>query len=94
MTTAEFTRRIMSAKKSYRWLTVIRRDVCTYCAGPGGTAEHVRPRHHGGPNHSDNRAGACLSCNHARGSYRLLRFLVKRYAIERRQPQRDREAAA
>lgn len=78
LTTRTFTRRVLTASNAYRWLTVIRRDVCVYCAGAGGTAEHVRPRHHGGANHSDNRAGACLACNHARGSYPLLRFLVLR----------------
>lgn len=65
------------------WMRVIRRDPCSFCAGAGGTVDHIEPqarraRGIGGVHSWVNYAGACESCNSKKGSMPLLEFLGRR----------------
>lgn len=60
------------------WANVLRADPCSYCAGPGGTLDHIDPTINGGLSAYDNLAGACLSCNSSKSDQRLLAFLLRK----------------
>ena len=62
--------------------SLLRRDPCCYCAGPGGTVDHVEPRSRAvaglGTAHGWlNVVGACERCNGAKRDTRLLVFLLR-----------------
>jgi len=63
---------------------IVRQDPCSWCAGEGGTVEHVKPRGAGGSNTWDNKAGACWHCNHERGKATILQYLAKRARLPQR----------
>lgn len=63
------------------WMSVIRRDPCSYCGGPAGTVDHVEPRSRrarglGGAHSWLNYAAACERCNGRKGAHSLLMFLA------------------
>lgn len=69
----------------YLKILILERDemTCQYCGGVGKTADHVRPRRHGGSDSVDNLVCVCERCN------RLVRDLVffsfdakQRYILE------------
>lgn len=63
------------------WAPVIRRDPCSYCSGPGGTVDHLKPSRRsrrGSRMGPDNMAGACVECNQQKGNKKLLLFLIER----------------
>ena len=71
------------------WLSLMRRDPCSYCGGPGGTVDHVDPRSRaprglGSAHGWINTVGACARCNGYKRDLRLLVFLQRRG--ERRVP--------
>ena len=77
-----------SPEAAEAWRTVIRRDVCAYCGGPGGTIDHIISQAMGGsPKSIRNWTGACAACNGRRGSRGLLYFLADAVdeAAERRE---------
>jgi 5-methylcytosine-specific restriction endonuclease McrA len=57
---------------------IVQKDPCSYCAGSGGTKDHIVPRAAGGPDHEANLTGSCRSCNSEKGSLDLLGFLFER----------------
>lgn len=62
------------------WRRVLRRDPCSYCGTrPSGTIDHITPRADGAPQQHriSNSAGACSSCNQAKGSMSLLGYLAE-----------------
>ena len=66
-----------SPEAAEAWKQVIRADVCAYCAGPGGTIDHIVSRAMGGSSKSiRNWTGACAKCNGRRGSRGILYFLA------------------
>ena len=66
-----------SPEAAEAWKDVIRADVCAYCAGPGGTIDHIVSRAMGGSSKSiRNWTGACAKCNGRRGSRGILYFLA------------------
>ena len=66
-----------SPEAAEAWKQVIRADVCAYCAGPGGTIDHIVSRAMGGSSKSiRNWTGACAKCNGQRGSRGILYFLA------------------
>lgn len=54
----------------------LRRDLCAYCNGPGGTLDHIIPLSGGGATDVDNLTGCCARCNSRKGAKSLLRFLA------------------
>lgn len=65
------------------WQSLLRRDPCSYCAGAGGTVDHVDPRSRSvtglGTAHGWlNVVGACPRCNGAKRDLRMLTFLLRR----------------
>lgn len=52
-------------------------DLCSYCGGPGGVVDHIVPLSGGGENSADNLTAACVSCNSAKRSSSLIRFMLK-----------------
>lgn len=61
---------------SFKWKSVIRKDVCSYCGYGGGTVDHIIADSKGGKLSPDNMAGACSDCNNNRkGNLSLLDFL-------------------
>lgn len=71
------------------WQTLLRADPCAYCAGPGGTVDHVEPRARpvrglGTAHGWANLVGACVRCNGAKRDLDLLAFLHRRPQIARR----------
>ena len=58
------------------WRATLQNDPCSYCAGPGGEADHIVARRSGGRDRWLNLAGACDRCNRAKGSRPLLAFLA------------------
>jgi len=65
------------------WQSLLRRDPCAYCSGPGGTVDHVEPRARvvtgiGTAHGWLNVAGACAACNGAKRDTRMLTFLLRR----------------
>lgn len=65
------------------WMTVLRRDPCSFCGREGGTVDHIVPRSAGGPGLHDwtNFGGACASCNSSKSSVPLLEFLGRRHGL-------------
>lgn len=63
---------------SLRWLSLLRKDPCSYCGGDGGTVDHIEPLIDGGTNEVENLTGACASCNAVKNSRSLLTFLLER----------------
>ena len=55
--------------------TVVRLDPCSYCFGPGGTLDHIKPKADGGTYGWTNLTSACKECNNARGKLKPLLFL-------------------
>lgn len=49
------------------WTIAMRAQRCHYCAGPGGTIDHVKPISQGGFNVEWNCVPACAPCNNFRG---------------------------
>jgi len=65
------------------WLSLMRRDPCSYCGGPGGTVDHVDPRSRaprglGSAHGWINTVGACSRCNGSKRDLRLIVFLQRR----------------
>ena len=60
-----------------RWREVLTRDPCAWCAGPGGTIDHVIPLSRGGSKGSPrNWVGSCPRCNVGRGAAGVLHRLM------------------
>ena len=60
-----------------RWREVLTRDPCAWCAGPGGTIDHVIPLSRGGSKGSPrNWVGSCPRCNAGRGAAGVLHRLI------------------
>lgn len=62
--------------------------VCTYCGGPAGTIDHIRPRQFGGTDDPDNLTDACQSCNSRKGTLPVELFradwhTIRDYLLER-----------
>ena len=49
--------------ETLEWISIVRRDPCSYCSDEGGHADHIIPVNHDGPNHWENLTGACQPCN-------------------------------
>lgn len=68
------------------WQRLLRLDPCAFCAGPGGTVDHVEPRSRaargvgGSPHGWQNLVGACETCNGAKRDSSLLAYLHRRRA--------------
>ena len=62
------------APRTFR--SVIRRDPCSFCGGPGGTIDHVVARANGGPDVWSNLTGACTSCNASKATDSLITYLL------------------
>jgi hypothetical protein len=71
--------------RSSKWITPKRRAciyardlcACVYCDSQERlTLDHVRPRHLGGSNRSNNLVTACISCNSARGLRSVRGFVI------------------
>jgi hypothetical protein len=62
---------------------VVARDLrqCQYCGGPGNQADHVIPRHLGGPDTLDNLVCACRLCNGAAWGRKFASFEAKQRYI-------------
>jgi 5-methylcytosine-specific restriction endonuclease McrA len=54
-----------------QWARAIRffNGVCAYCDAPFDTADHIQPRHVGGPSTAANVIPACYACNIAKGAH-------------------------
>jgi hypothetical protein len=59
------------------------RDRCAYCGAtpPKLHADHLIPRHRGGPESGDNLVWACPSCNGAKGARDLMEWYAARSAL-------------
>lgn len=72
------------------WQALLRLDPCVFCAGPGGTVDHLEPRSRpvrgvgGSPHGWQNLAGACGGCNGAKRDSSLLAYLHRRRTRVRR----------
>ena len=53
----------LTRQDEFDYRRVLRRDPCAYCGAPSVQLDHVEPKAHGGSDDSENRAGACASCN-------------------------------
>lgn len=71
---------------------VLRADPCAYCAGAGGTLDHIHPIAYGGADSWENLTGACQTCNGAKGARLLLRFLATPERPQAAVPPRSRRA--
>ena len=59
-----------------RWKKVLHEDPCSYCGDAGGEMDHILPRVRRGATSWQNVTGACRRCNVAKGSQKLMQFLV------------------
>ena len=65
------------------WASIVRRDVCSFCAGPAGTVDHIEPQAHsarglGGSHSWLNFTAACERCNTGKADHSLLEWLYRR----------------
>lgn len=63
------------------YLKILLRDPCSYCGGPAGTIDHIRPVVRGGANVWENLTAACKTCNLRKHDSQLLVFML-RFATE------------
>jgi HNH endonuclease len=69
--------KLLSLSDSESWRDVLRRDPCAYCGAlQGGTIDHITALSVGGPNQTENLAGACATCNTRKSKQSLLAFLA------------------
>lgn len=59
-----------------RWKRTVQGDPCAYCGNPGGEADHIVPRRHGGRDRWHNITGSCHACNRAKGTMSALPFIA------------------
>lgn len=74
-------RPLRSPEREYvAYRRIVQRDPCSYCAGRGGTKDHIVARSKGPQFERDayNLTGACRECNMAKGSLDCLGFLFSR----------------
>lgn len=79
-----------TTQRGKAYAKLLRGDPCSYCGGPGGTIDHIRPLSGHpllppqgggiGKQNWQNYTSACLSCNREKGVRGLLEFLLKRLA--------------
>lgn len=62
------------------YASVIYRDPCAYCTGPGGELDHIVPVSRGGKSDWDNSTSACSTCNRAKHAKPLLLWMAERSA--------------
>ena len=73
----------IESRLSHSYLVALRSDPCSYCGERRRrrrrrTVDHIQPRSRGGPDSWPNLAGACATCNQAKGDQSLLMFLARR----------------
>lgn len=58
---------------------IFRKDLCSFCGGPGGTLDHIHPKKRAkGPQRGNymNYTGACSRCNNEKGGGHFLYFFA------------------
>jgi 5-methylcytosine-specific restriction endonuclease McrA len=58
------------------YMSVLRKDPCSYCGAAGGTIDHIVPLNEGGEHRADNLTASCHSCNSRKRTKSLLNFLL------------------
>lgn len=70
--------KLSKSRRRSRWRTLMRREPCSYCGGPGGSIDHIVPLSQGGMDKRWNCAPACRECNTEKGNRSLPAFLASR----------------